>query len=58
MKSRRLHSLSVKQPLLYIGESRPIFQATKREWQTQDRSIQQVAGNPGRERFTIETPLQ
>ena len=58
MKSRRLYSLSVKQRLLYIGESRPIFQATKREWQTQEGSIQQVAGNPGRGRFTIETPLQ
>ena len=58
MKSRRLYSLSVKQRLLYIGESRPISQATKRARPTQERSIEQVAGNPRRGRFTIETPLQ
>ena len=58
MKGWRLYSSSVKQCLLYIGESRPISQATKRARPTQERSIEQVAGNPRRGRFTIETPLQ
>ena len=37
-----------------IGESRPVSQANEREQQTQKRSIQQVAGNPRRGRFTTE----
>ena len=53
MKGWRLYSSSIKQCLLYIGESRPISQATKRARPTQERSIEQVAGNPRRGRFTI-----
>ena len=38
-----------------VGESPPIYQANEREQQTQQRWIQQVAGNPRRRRFTRET---
>ena len=38
-----------------VGESPPIYQANEREQQTQQRWIQQVAGNPRRRRFTKET---
>ena len=41
-----------------IGESRLIFQANERERQAQELSIQQLAGNPRRGSFTIETPQQ
>ena len=37
---------------------RPISQANKREQQTQQRWIQQVAGNPLWERFTNKTPQE
>ena len=37
---------------------RPISQANKREQQTQQRWIQQVAGNPPWERFTNKTPQE
>ena len=37
---------------------RPISQPNKREQQTQQRWIQQVAGNPPWERFTNKTPQE
>ena len=36
----------------------PISEANKREQQTQQRWIQQVAGNPRWERFTNKTPQE
>ena len=38
-----------------VGESPPVSQANEKEQQTQQRWIQQVAGNPRRERFTNVT---
>ena len=41
-----------------VAESPPISQANERQQQTQQRWIQQVAGNPRRARFTNETPQE
>ena len=41
-----------------VAESPPISQANEKEQQTQQRWIQQVAGNPRRGIFTDETPQE
>lgn len=45
------------QKVFAIGEWRSVSQETERERQAQELSIQQVAGNPRRGRFTTETLL-
>ena len=40
-----------------VGETRPISYANEREQQTQQRWIQEVAGNPRPRRFTTVTSL-
>ena len=41
-----------------VSDQHPISQANERKQQTQQRWIQQVDGNPYRERFTNKTPQE
>ena len=48
----------VCEKMFTVGETRPISDANEREQQTQQRWIEQAAGNSCPRRFPTETPLK